>query len=294
MSIDNLDQNAGTTVPGEAQPAPVVDTQPEERQPAPSGDDVEARARAQGWVPREEFRGPSENWRDASEFVRRGEEELPIVRERLRDATRKIADLQANFDQKVARIERMSVAALDRQRLSLEASYEAALREAATNGDVGRYDQLSQDKRVALHAHDQQFADVSAQPKVDTRQQVAPEVSTWVQSNPWFESDQEMRLVAVAHSQALEKQYPAMSLDENLRHVGSYMRKRYADKFGPAREARPATVEGGQRLAATSQRSRGVHELPSDVRKIGDRFVNQGIYKDIKEYAQDYWAQEGV
>lgn len=292
MTMETLDQNAGITVPGEAQPAPVIDTPAEDRQP--SGDDIEARARAQGWVPREEFRGPPENWRDAGEFVRRGEEELPIVRERLRDATRKIADMQSTFDRRIATIEKMSRTAIDRHRIATEAAYEAALREAAANGDVTRFDQLSQDKRAALDAHDRQVEAVSTPPPGQAQPIPAPEVQAWVQHNPWFENDMEMRLVAVAHSQALEKQYPAMSLDENLRHVGAYMRKRYADKFGPATAPRPATVEGGQRFANTGQRTRGVNELPSEVRKIGDRFVSQGIYKDIKEYAQDYWAQEGV
>ena len=40
---------------------------------------VEKEARSQGWVPKEEFRGPENAWVDAAEFVERGQKILPIL-----------------------------------------------------------------------------------------------------------------------------------------------------------------------------------------------------------------------
>ena len=51
-------------------------------------------------------------------------------------------------------------------------------------------------------------------------------------------------------------------------------------------------VEGGSRVSASSgPRSKGASDLPADVRKAGERFVSQGLYKNLSEYARDYYEQ---
>lgn len=42
--------------------------------------ELEREAKELGWVPKEQFRGPEDQWRDADEFVARGREILPIVK----------------------------------------------------------------------------------------------------------------------------------------------------------------------------------------------------------------------
>lgn len=41
---------------------------------------LEKEAKELGWVPKDQFRGPEDQWRDADEFVARGREILPIVK----------------------------------------------------------------------------------------------------------------------------------------------------------------------------------------------------------------------
>ena len=41
--------------------------------------EVETRALAMGWQPKEQFKGDPSKWRPAEEYVQRGEELLPIV-----------------------------------------------------------------------------------------------------------------------------------------------------------------------------------------------------------------------
>jgi len=292
------DLNQGVAVPGEgsapASPPPSVDNEPADRveqgdHQQPAGDDTESRAKAMGWVPKEEFRGPPENWRDASEFVKRGEEDLPIVRERLRAATRKISELESNFNQQVARLEKMSETALKRQRDQLVGAYENAMRQAVETGDTQRYDQLRQDMGQAVERHDAQIREV-AEPKP---QQPArdPDADAWIQRNSWFNADREMQLVAVARSDALARERPGLSMRENLAEVERYVRSRYPDKFGASR-AQPLNLEGGSRIANGGPRQKGASDLPADARAQGERFVKQGLFKNISEYASDYWAQD--
>lgn len=301
--------NQGTVIPGEAAPvapapvetAPQIGTEGVESAPPAAADDTEARARAQGWVPKEEFRGPPENWRDAAAFVKRGEEEVPIMRERLRALERKLAEKDTQF----TALERMSQIALQRQREQLAATYQAAMRDAVAVGDVQRYDQLNGDMAQALHQHDKRLAE-QIEPLRQPQQQGQPndpELATWVQQNTWFQRDPALQHAIIGEARALEAQYPGMSVMDTIRHAEQAVRRRYADKFGPssgqatplqAERPRALTFEGGSRVAGGGPRPRGAAELPAEARRAGERFVKEGIFKDLNAYAKDYFAQEGV
>ena len=45
-----------------------------------SADEVETKARTMGWLPKEKFKGPESSWVDAEQYVKRGEEILPILK----------------------------------------------------------------------------------------------------------------------------------------------------------------------------------------------------------------------
>ena len=76
-------------------------------------DDLEAQARAMGWKPQEEFKGPAEKWVDAGEYIRRGEEVLPIVR----NENRKLHDQVTALNGQIAQL----TAALNESKTSMSA-----------------------------------------------------------------------------------------------------------------------------------------------------------------------------
>lgn len=285
-------QNQGTYVPGEQVSAPADDTQ--------------ARARAMGWVPKEEYKGNPDNWRDAGEFVRRGEEILPIVQERNRDLTRKLNELENRLNQKdaeyqtnLSKIERMSAVALHRQREQLQGSYEAAMRQAAASADVDRYDQLSRDRDQAVAQFDRRIQEtVNVQPQQQAPQ-APPEAQAWFEKNKsWFMADQALNMEAQAIHIALQKEHPYMPLADNLERVEKTIKQRYPQKFGmqpttPTASAVSygAVESGGSRLpSGAGNRQRGASDLPAEARAAAERFVKQGIFKDVNEYAREYWA----
>lgn len=280
------DTGAGIAIPGEAAPT--------EQAQIGGHDDTETRARAMGWVPKEEFRGPEDKWRSAEEFVKRGEEDLPILRERNRDLSRKVASMEADFADKLSRLERMTATAIQRQRQDLEAQYEAALRSAAASGDVDRYDQLRRDKVQAVNHFDTQ---VHQQRQPQVQQQVAQAVDAWIASNPWYQRD---RMLGSVAEQALtmfqnDPERVGVPLEENLKEVTRYVQGKFPEKFGitPRAPARPASVEGGGRMPTGSGvRAKGASDLPADVRRVGEKFVKEGLFKDLNAYARDYFAQD--
>lgn len=288
------DTNLGTAIPGEGGPAPAA---------APV-DDLQTRAKSMGWSPREEFRGPAEKWVDAEEFVRRGEEELPVLRERLRTSTsrisaldRELAKQRTEFEDKLQRIEGATAIAIRRQRDELENSYRSAQRDAVLNADQDRYDQLERDRRTAVADYDKQVFEVSRPREPEARQlppQVATAVDNWRAENPWFERDQVLNQVAQAIHMDLNQRMPGLDISQNLNEVRKEIAKRFPEKFAPpSSRSGPAPVEGGSRVAAgTASRGRSAADLPADVRKAGERFVKQGLYKKIDDYAADYWSQD--
>jgi len=296
--------SSGVAIPGEAAPAP---------QPAEGGhDDTETRARAMGWAPKEEFRGDPERWVDAETFVKRGEEELPIVRERLRTMTHKLTDLERKiqardqtYAQTVQTLERMNTLALERQRQQIEQAYSAAQRAAVDQADGVRYEQLERDKELALRQHDELVNRVRApeyvqqqMPQQPQQMPIAPhdvaEIETWKATNRWFNADPEMTFSANVEHQRLLRDQPGLTVRENLARVREYVAKRFPDKFGvDSRASGPVTVEGGTRIAnGGRQRSRGAADLPADARAQGERFIKQGLFKNINEYAAEYWSQD--
>src|SRR5271166_5657668 len=71
--------------------------------PAPADDGanadaaVEARAREMGWKPLAEYRGPPGKWQPAADFISRGENILPIVRQQNRALTEKVGRMEGEF-----------------------------------------------------------------------------------------------------------------------------------------------------------------------------------------------------
>lgn len=303
MSMEQ--ENVGTIIPGEQLPPGAQETVEHDQNTVDAGaTDVETRARAMGWVDKDEFRGDPARWRPADEFVQRGENEMPLLRENLRRTTDQLTELQTRLSRQeqefkgtVQRIERMSDTALKRQREQLEESYAAAMRNAAASGDLERYQQLETGKAVAISNFDQQASEAREQPKPPPSAPQGPtpeyttKVESWAQRNAWYKTDPELHNVANGYSAFLTQMNPNITLDDNLAQTESYMKKRFADKFGAAPSG-PAAVEGGgSRMSGTVGRGKGWNDLPADAREQAKKFIREGLFKDESDYAKDYWSQ---
>ena len=123
---------------------------------APDEDDLsdEAQARAMGWHPLDEFRGDPSQWVDASEFIRRGENMLPVLRKNNRELRIK----QARHDQEIDRLKNTVAeqteavkAAVALAKRADERGYQRGLkelrdkqREAVENADTATFDQTQE------------------------------------------------------------------------------------------------------------------------------------------------------
>jgi hypothetical protein len=250
--------------------------------------DWSADATKMGWVPKAEFKGDPNRWRDAEEYVKWGEEFLPFLKADNRDLR---AELDSLKKQQTDEIKRMSKL-FDGTKKRLEAEYQDRLatlqakREAAVaSGNVaefklldGKIDQLKADaiEEVEDHKPAKSNEDVQAE---------------WVAANPWFEKDDDLTLAAIGYSNSIKRD--DLSLEDNLKQTTEFLRKKFPDKFGGKKAAANghAAVDGGGAFPTAGKQAKGWDDLPSDAKAAGEKFVRDGTFKDKSAYAKAYYEE---
>lgn len=214
--------NEGTHVPGE------------ERKLTP----IQEKAMSQGWVPKEEFQGEEDEFIDAAEFVRRGElfqkiESQSKEMKHLRAALNELAKHNA----KVREVEyKRAVDDLKRQK-----------KEALAEGDSDRVVEI--DDQIDL-VKDQQKLLQQQQVQQVVPQEVDPAFTAWVNKNPWYESNPEMKKFADRLGTVLATE---MSPVEVLKEVEKEVKERFKDKFRNPNRDRASAVEGVRGRPASAQ-----------------------------------------
>lgn len=275
------------------------DGAPEQREEAPQAD-VEARARKQGWRPREEFRGPEGAWRSAEEFLARAEEEMPILRQQYRKLEQQNGALEAKVSEAaatVAELTKMFRSAEERAYRKARAEIEQERRQAVQVGD-----------EEAFAAAEQRLADLDKEapvkaappPAAPAGQQPDPVAVAWANRNPWFNSDPALRSAAEGIHVALRQTDPHLSLAENLDRVTETVRRIFPAKFGlddNPRRSEPGAVSGAAPAAgATRVKPRSFDAMPAEAKAAFARYAKmlEGKGKPLtkEEYATEYWGKE--
>ena len=286
------------------------------------------KARDMGWVPKDEWRGNPDIWREADEFARRGEEVLPIVQSSNRrmkeeiarnktemaDLREQMGSLKGEFEETLAtrtkRLEGMTKAALASQREQLFKTFEVEKRKAVAEGNTDEYDRLSGEQHDAMSKFkpEADFAEEAPAPKVkepkQESQKVPPEVGTWMETNQWFTRDAAMTAWATARHQEIMDAHPAMSLADNLAKVTDEAKVTFPAKFGiepttnGAAKPHAPSVEGGGRQAQAAAKDKGWNDLPPEAKQAAKNNFEDGLFgadkskeKAQREYAEIYWSQ---
>ena len=265
---------------------------------------AEDRASQMGWVPQDKWRGSPDHWVEADEFLRRGEQIMPILRKNNEHLSEKVSRLE----NEVSRVTQM----LNNARESMEAMKELQVNEVKRQVEVTRKELLSGIRNAkeagdidAEMALQEQLVEVVAQkkaldetPKEETKQQQPaapqpdPATQSWLDQNTWFNKDKRKTALAVQIANELAEQ--------GRRPSESY----YADldaeleKFfpNPNRDA-PGKVEGGRTATrSTSSSSKSYNALPRDAKEQADKDYNPKLVGEGRMFAnkaefQDHWAK---
>lgn len=265
----------------------------------------EQSAREMGWVPREEYRGNEEDWRDPKEFVRRGEEILPIVRSQLNKTRAELnkereasAQREKEHKDQLSRMEHMSRVAIDQVKENAKRDFSERKRSAVQDGDVDTYNAIEQEEAAALAEIEEKAKPPEPEkPKdnqnaydalPDSQKQV---VEDWVAENGWYEKDPVLNSVAVARFGEIDKEKPGMTLAEKLADTREFVKGKFPEKFGVQTNGSGGGVEGGTRTAGGGSRS-SFTGLPADARQHADNFIEKdGLF--LSPEARQKWEQTG-
>lgn len=295
---------------------------------APDAARTEASASAQGWRPREEWKGPPEKWVDAAEYLRLGYESPGILADRTRRMEGQLngvrSELAVTRTQLGEALETINVTT-EMMRTADKRAYDRALREIQEK----RQTAVASGDEVAFQRADTELEELrKTEPKAAPAKQTAaagqqpagaavpvaepPEVTRWKGENQWYTQDAEMQSFADGVHISLLRNSPSMTMGENLASVRRQVERAYPDRFGrPAPQARepdgsgdggsrrgdaPAVVSSGEPSGSGSRTPRrNFDSMPRESKDAYTRYAKQleGKGKPLtkEEWSESYWSQ---
>lgn len=280
-------------------------------------------AKGLGWKSPKEWKGdpPKNGFKKAKDFLAHGKEVLPIVQSQNKKLERELAESKkelAEFKKEQAKtlenLQRMSKAALDRQRQQLKEQYEAVKEAAVEVGDKDAYRKADKQQQEALDKFDEAVAEKKDDKDDKPKGEIPKEVEAWVKANPWFEDDEGAKALAISQHGKLLRDHPTWPMEKNLEEVRKYVAKRFPEHFEEegkdddeeeAPKRKGSRVEGGgSRMGGDGGRS-AWSKLPADAQKQADTFIKEdGLFlekgetveKDMQKarerYAKQYLEQK--
>lgn len=237
----------------------VQEQQVEQTNQTPEVDPYEAQAREQGWKPKEEYEGDPSKWREAKEFVERGElfGKIDSMGKELKE-TRKALKMLQEHHSKVK-----------------ETEFQNAMKELRTlqkkhleEGNSDEYlktTEIITDLRAEQKAREIQSQAQSNQPD--------PRFNEWVNANKWYETDKELREFADTIGAGYAQRNPGTDPEDVLEYVSTQVKSRYKEKFQNPNRTKPNSVEGNSSPANT----KGQITLSDEEKKVMNTFIRQGV-----------------
>lgn len=272
-----------------------------EENKAPDREPLEKEAREQGWVPKDEFRGPEDQWRDAEEFLERGKQINPILRKhneelkaraertekKLEELTTQIQEQRKTFDEYMTHRDKVLEAEYSRKLKVLQKE----MRSAVAEGDVDRFDEIQEEIKAVESTKPEpptQKDDGDGGKPSGPAPEEDPVMQEWLSKNNWYAKNAEMRAAADAYGAGLRVMQPALTGEQFLDAVSEQIQKMYPDQFTNPKKKVGSGVEPAG--AGPSESGGDSYEdLPPDAKQICDRFVAEKLMTR-EQYVKDYFA----
>ncbi len=229
---------------------------------AAAPDPVASLAQEMGWVPKEQFKGDPEQWRDASTFIRAGKDIQKSM-------SREMKELRSTVDNMARTSTSLFQQQMQAEREKLEAKFAAAV----DDGDHQEAFKLSRQIEEVVKP-------VNNGPP--------PEVAAFAERNAWFNSDPLARQLAIETSDRLHKQ--GYSTAEQLQHAERAVRKQFPEHF-PA-PAKPQAHVGAPARTASTSRKQGFADLPAAAQKVARDMNDRMPSITLEMYAANYFAEQ--
>ena len=248
---------------------------------------VEERAKLQGWVPMEEFRGESEKWKPAGEFLKIGEDRWPIQNERIRTLETRLGSTLEKLDRQDRSIKDFVEFQKGRDQRAVETAKKELKEEqlaAVKDADPEKFLQL-----------EKQIGDLEkeTEKKPEDKLEPPPGYDEWCAENEWYEADLELTAYADQIAGLIQRQTPGLKGKAFFDKVGVEVKKKYPEKFENPNRIKSSAVEGaGGGDGGGKVEKKAYSNLPAEAKAACDQFVQDipGFTKE--QYCKDYdWAE---
>jgi len=246
----------------------------EQEQAIPVGE----KARVQGWVPKEEFRGDPEKWVDADKFVERGEKTIPILKERNDHLVKEIQGLKSTFGEFVEYSKKAEERAFTRAMKELQDKKEAAVEVA----DTDTFRAIEKEQLDLMKTRQEM-------PTVKPVSDIPPDFKSFVEKNDWYNTDPEMKAYADNMGRFIKETRGHLSYPEILQEVEKETKQRFASKFQNTRREQASTVEGVSETGIPRRAGgKSYSDLPAEAKAACEKFEAKipGFTKE--QYLKDY------
>lgn len=265
--------------------------------------EVQAEAEALGWIPPARFKGDPERFIDAEDYIRRGEEVLPIVRQQNKKLKAELeevrAQAKANADAlKAAQdaIEQIEERHSVETQKAVERARDQLKEQLAQASEAGDHEALAEltDRLTKLNAaekaappEEKKAAPAAAPPKFTP----PPELAEWNEENPWFGTDKRKTALALAIAQELREGGESSTGRRFFDKVKATLEADY-----PAAEPPGGKVEGARNGSSDTPARVGKKSyasLPADAKAACDADARQFVgpakrYKTVEEWRARY------
>ena len=244
---------------------------------------AETEARANGWVPKEEFRGDESRWKSAEDFNAAGKNIAAVQSERNRKL---VADMES-MKKSMADMQKGQFELIREARNEVKSKYERKLEKleaeqerAVEDGDMEKL-KAAKEKIKKLDPPKEVLTQNTA-PTPD------PEMVSWMTENTWYDKDQELTAEADAIGQRLIRSGEQPGKDF-LDKIAKKVKKLNPEKFETKQS--PSKVEGGSSAGGGGGgKGKSYSDLPQEAKKYCDKYVKEmGITKD--QYVKEYFAE---
>jgi hypothetical protein len=261
---------------------------------------VEDKARALGWVPPEEFRG--DNPVTAEEFVKKGENNLPMMQENLNS----LAKRNKQMERQIEELSASHMAALKSQRESIIEDLKKQQREAVEEGDVAAFDKLEEKKAEVMKQPVQPKP--ARKPEEFTPEEVQAVQGFQDQNSYWYVRDNYLRGEAGLAFNSIKANNPHMTAEQHMQELHNYMHRNYAEDIAkypvPPRlqnqgqqqpvNNRPAPnrlprVNGSGNRSPKTPAPKTFKDLPEDAQIACKQLVGMGKMTQ-EEYIKSYFG----
>jgi len=252
---------------------------------------IEERAKLQGWVPLDGFKGDKERWISADEFVKRADTVMPI----LKSQNKKLEDKLLNLSKELQEQKDLSKKMIKIHGKYTEDAYNDRINtirrlksDAVELGDVDKYKQLeAEESKIPIP----EKIEIDESPI----QAIDPGVLKWQEENAhWYGNDKDLTEYTDIIAEKMGKSGHNFTPYQFCEEVKKRVKTMFPEKFNGAGNISSGVDEPGTRGSDTMQSKKGKtwNDLPKDAKEQCSSLMGtiQGYTKE--KYLRDYFEGE--